>query len=304
MLLSKEKEAYFKKLYYSPSSPAGFGGIDALYRVVKEKKEYKITRRQIEQWLETQDTYTLHHPVRIHFKRNPVIAEGIDSQWQIDLVDVQSLAKYNDNYRFLLTCVDIFSRYAWVEPLKNKTGVATVEAFKRILNSKRKPATVQADKGTEFLNKSFQSFLKQRGIKFFTTYSEMKAAYVERFNRTLKTKMWKYFTYKNTLRYIDILPELVAAYNHSYHRSIGTTPSKVTSGNENKIWRKLYGKKVKNRLNAVKYRLQVGDQVRISKERRVFKKSYLPSWTEEIFTVAKGYLEALLFIDLKIMTGS
>ena len=171
--------------------------------------------------------------------------------------------------------------------MKNKTGVATVEAFKRILNSKRKPATVQADKGTEFLNKSFQSFLKQRGIKFFTTYSEMKAAYVERFNRTLKTKMWKYFTYKNTLRYIDILPELVAAYNHSYHRSIGTTPSKVTSGNENKIWHKLYGKKVKNRLNAVKYRLQVGDQVRISKERRVFKKSYLPSWTEEIFTVAK-----------------
>ena len=91
------------------------------------------------------------------------------------------------------------------------------------------------------MNRKFQTFLKKHNIRFFTTQNETKASIVERFNRTLKTKMWKYFTAKNTLKYVDILQKLVKSYNHSRHRSIGVRPVDVNEDNENIVWQKLYG---------------------------------------------------------------
>ena len=190
-------EKYLKKVYYDTNHPSGFGGVDAVYRAV-QKDGVKISRKQINSWLRQQPTYTLHQPIRRRFKRNRVIVGGIDQQWQADLVDVTSLSRYNDGQRFLLTCIDIFSKYAWVIPLQDKTGQSLIKAFARILKDGRKPRLLQTDKGTGFINQKFQSFLKNNKIKFFTTHNETKASVVERFNRTLKTKMWKYFTAQNT----------------------------------------------------------------------------------------------------------
>ena len=120
-------------------------------------------------------------------------------------------------------------------------------------------------------------------IHLFTTNSELKASVVERFNRTLKTRMWKYFTAKNTRVYIDILQDIVHAYDNSYHRSIGQAPASVSLLNVGQVRRKLYGKSWTKPIRKFKFKL--GDQVRISKSRRTFKKGYLPSWTQEIFTV-------------------
>ena len=113
---------------------------------------------------------------------------------------------------------------------------------------------------------------------------------VERFNRTLKTCMWKYFTAKNTRVYIDILQDIVHGYNNSYHRSIGQAPASVSLLNVGQVRRKLYGNswtKPKRELGDPKPKRELGDQVRISKSRRTFKKGYLHSWTQEIFTVTK-----------------
>ena len=118
----------------------------------------------------------------------------------------------------------------------------------------------------------------------FTTYNETKASIVERFNRTLKTKMWKYFTANNTLKYVDILQKLVKSYNHSRHRSIGMRQVDVNKSNENIVWQTLYRKESKK---SVQFKFSIGDQVRISKAKRTFKKGYLPNWTEEAFTVTK-----------------
>ena len=101
--------------------------------------------------------------------------------------------------------------------MKTKTGENLVKAFKKILRKGRKPETFHTDKGTEFTNRQFQKLLKGHNIRFFTTHNETKASIVERFNRTLKTKVWKYFTANNTLKYIDILQKLVKSYNHSRH---------------------------------------------------------------------------------------
>ena len=141
---------------------------------------------------------------------------------------------------FLLTCIDVFSKFAWVVPLKNKSGETLVNGFHSILDLGRSPEKLQTDKGTEFLNRNFQSFLKEKNIHFFATNSELKASVVERVNRTLKTRTWKYFTAKNTRVYIDILQDIVHAYNNSYHRSIGQAPSSVSLLNVGQVGRKLY----------------------------------------------------------------
>jgi hypothetical protein len=210
---------------------------------------------------------------------------GIDHQWQADLVDVSRLSKENDGIKFLLTVIDVLSKYAWVVPLRDKTGRSLVEAFTEIFAEGRVPDRLQTDKGTEFLNRVFQSFLKTHGVKHFVTHNvETKASIAERFNRTLKTRMWRYFTRKGTQHYLDVLANLVRAYNHSHHRSIGRTPVSVSEENVADVLQQLYGHGGKDPV--AKFR--EGELVRISKARRTFKKGYLPNWSEELFTVSRG----------------
>ena len=268
---------YLASVYYDAKRSGGFGGVDRLYKDVKKEGKFNISRTKIKEWLMKQDTYTLHKPIRRHFRRNRVIVGGIDYQWQMDLADMQSMQKFNDGYRYLLVCIDVFSKYAWVVPLKNKTGLSLVEAFK--------PEKIITDQGTEFFNKHFKALLKDEDIELYNTYNETKASVVERLIRTLKTRMWRYFTAKKTMRYIDMLPDLVYSYNHSVHRSIKTTPADVTADNEKQVWRTLYDHN--DDVKHVKYKFKIGDQVRISKMKRKFEKGYLPNFSKEIFTISK-----------------
>ena len=262
-----------------------FGGVERLYRDVKKEGKYDISRAQLKKWLMKQDTYTLHKQARRHYKRNRVIVGGIDELWQMDLADMQAHAKENDGYRYLLVCIDVFSKYVWVIPLKTKTGPALVTAFKKILESGRKPQKIQTDEGTEFFNKHFKDLMKSEEIQLYNTYNETKASVVERVIHTLKTRMWRYFTAKRTRRYIDVLQDLVDSYNKSKHRSIQKKPINVTQENEREVWHTLYGEREKK--DPPKYKFEIGDQVRISKMKRTFEKGYLPNFSKEIFTVSQ-----------------
>ena len=194
---NKNSLDFLSDYYFNTKSPVAFTSPLALYREAK-KRYPSLIFHQVKTWLQSKDTYILHKPVRYNFPRNRVIVTGIDDQWQADLVDVSSLAHFNKGYKFLLTCIDVFSKFAWVVPLKSKTGESLVNGFQSILDFGRSPEKLQTDKGTEFLNRNFQSLLKESSIHFFTTNSELKESVVERFNRTLKTRMWKHFTAKNT----------------------------------------------------------------------------------------------------------
>ena len=158
-------------------------------------------------------------------------------------------------------------------------------AFQKILRGGRKPYKLQSDKGTEFTNRNFQRLLRDNDIVFFTTNNETKASVVERFNKTLKEKMWKYFTSKNTHKYVDVLSRLVSAYNRKKHSSIGKAPIEVKPSNENETWLTLYGNKPAKSHKKAPFR--IGDKVRLSAATRAFRKGYLPKWTEEIFTVSR-----------------
>ena len=157
------------------------------------------------------------------------------------ILKVPSKTIKNFEVRGNLTVVDVLSKFAWVEPIKTKSGENLVKAFEKICKRGRQPEKLHTDKGTEFTNRLFQRFLKDKNILFFTTHNDTKASIVERFNRTLKGKVWKYFTAKNTTKYIDVLQKLMYSYNHSRHRSIGMKPADVNPENESVVWQRLYG---------------------------------------------------------------
>ena len=159
------------------------------------KKTVKL--KDVRNWLKEQKTYTLHKPIRRKFLRCKTVVAGIDHQWQADLADMSKLSNSNDKFKFLLCIIDV---YAWAVPINDKTGKTLVNAFKSVLKSGRGPKSLQTDKRTEFKNKHFQTFLKSKKIQFFITENlETKASIVERFQRTFKSRMWKYFTHHRTL---------------------------------------------------------------------------------------------------------
>ena len=268
--------------YVDPGEPGSLGGVNAF------AKAHKISPRKAKKELEQLLSYTLHKPRRRRFSTLPTKVFSINEQFVLDLVDLQNLAKYNKGYKYLLTVIDVLSKYAWAEPLKSKSATAMVEALQRLWTKlgSRLPQKVQTDSGSEFYNSRVQSFFKKHGVNHFSTYGDPHGSVVERWNRTLKTKMFRYFTAKNTLNYINVLPTLVKNYNHSFHRSIQEKPVNVTVSNEHNIWYRLYGKKNEKKN---KPKCRVGDKVRLNKKFRAFKKGYLPGWTEEIFLVKKVY---------------
>ena len=263
--------------YHDPRAPGSLGGVQRF------AKAHRLPLKQAQRVLERDLAYTLHKPRRRRFPTVPVVVGGLDDQWVADLVEVQPLAKYNRGLRYLLTVVDVLSKYAWVQPLKDKTGVALVKAFEKILKQgRRHPNRLQTDRGKEFYNRTFQRWLDEQGIHHFSTEGDAKASVVERFNRTLKERLYRYFTAANTLRFDDVLPELVQGYNATRHRSIGMAPQDVTWDNEEAVWKRLYAKRLKSQK---KPKFNVGDRVRLNKIHRTFEKGYLPGWTEEVFVV-------------------
>ena len=273
-----KKSELLRRRYFDAKRVGSYGGVRAL------KRASRTSERFVKKWLSEQDTYTLHKPVRTTFKRRSVVVGGMHQQWQADLVDVSNLKKDNDGITFLLTVIDVFSKWAWCIPLKNKSASSLVAAFTELLSGV-KPMTLQTDNGLEFRNLSFQTLLKENGVHHFSTHNEeTKASIVERFNRTLKTRMWRYFTKHQTVRYLEKLRDFVWSYNNTYHRSLGMAPSMVNETNQEAVWQRLYG-----RDGGGKPKFVVGDRVRISKAKRRFKNGYMANWTEELFTVNSSH---------------
>ena len=268
-----------EKLYFNVKFPASFSGLNKFYKEAK-KVIPKLTRKDIRKWSQTSNTYTIHKSARKNFNRERIFTRGIDYLWEIDLVEVQFMQKENDGYRYLLMCIDTFSKYAWVRPLRNKTSSEVSKAFKSIIED-RKPKKVQYDQGMEFKNKEFQKLLREYDIISYEARNDTKAAIVERFNRTFKNKMYRYLTAENTLRYIDVLQDLIESYNNTYHRSIKMKPINVNEENEKKVHKTLLPI---NRMKA-KSKYKIGDYVRLSRKKRMFSKEHSPNWTEEIFII-------------------
>lgn len=224
----------------------------------------------------------LHAPARRIFPRRRVLVHGFDDLWQADLVDMQPHARINGGHKYILTVIDVLSKYAWGLPLKTKSGGEVANAFRRIFRH-RCPKNLQTDQGKEFYNSDVQKLLTKHGINHYSTYSVMKASIVERFNRTLKNSMWKEFTLNGTYKWINALPHLLAKYNAQKHRTIGMRPRDVTPAISDKLLRTVYN----NIKIAAPAKFKVGEFVRVSKFKTVFDKGYTPNWTTEVFKIVK-----------------
>lgn len=275
-----------EKVYYDPENPASYGGVKSLERGLGKKK------KEAAEWLKTQDTYTLHKPVRKRFQRNRYTVFGPNELWQADLNDMRGLSTHNDGTNYLLTVIDVFSKKLYVKPLKVKSGVEVANAFTQIFKNVKPPRCLQTDKGTEFTGAKVKQLFNKFNVKYCTTQNpDVKAAVVERVNRTLKTRMWRYLTYKNTYRYINVLDKLVSAYNKSPHSSLGhgICPNEVKNKQTVfKVWTHMYGGK-KGMPKRRKPKFKANDTVRIAKEKDIFTKGYETNWSKEVFVVDRKY---------------
>ena len=244
--------------------------------------QQKMTREKLFEIVSSE----IHKPVKRKFKRRKIITFGLDHIWAADLVDMKEWSNDNNGYKYILTVVDLLSRYAWTKPLKSKTAKEVKQAFEEIfLDSKTSPNKLYIDKGGEFHNIEMSKLLKQHNISVYSTFSEFKVSPIETFNKTLKHMMWRYFTKNNTRKWFDVIDKLVDKYNKSIHKSIGMSPKQA----RNKKYEEMlvnnqfvfYGPP--NR----KPKFKVGDFVRLSRIKGKFEKGYHPNWTLQVYQISK-----------------
>ena len=279
-----------KGIYYNPQNDGSFSGIDRLYTAVKNDGQLNISRHQIKKWLYKQDVYTQHTPSYVIFPKRRVYASTIDELYDVDLAEFPGkFPSSNSGVRFLLVMVDVLSRFLFVEPLKSKSENEVIKAFDEIFKrSNRICSKLRSDKGKEFVSRKVGRYLRSRGILHYVTNQETKASFAERAIRVLKHKIYRYIDHKSNYHFIDILPQIVKAYNSGYNRIIETSPDKVTRENDHLIWERTYLNTYINKLDKHKrYKFKVGDYCRISHERKPFFKSYKETYSEELFIIRK-----------------
>ena len=217
------------------------------------------------------------------FKRRHVTSLGVDRIWTADLADMRKYARQNKGYKYILVVLDVFSRYAWAQPLTSKTGVTTTQAFKDIFKKGNHSSYLWTDRGTEFYNASMRRLLKSKNIQLYSTHNEPKAMIAERFIRTLRKKIESNYILTGSRVWYDILPQLIHEYNTTYHRSLKMTPEEA--------------RKPENCMRVIKLQnwdrspekpvFEVGDRVRISVIKSLFSKGATANWSEEIFEIYK-----------------
>ena len=210
-----------------------------------------------------------------------------DNIWGADLADTQLIIKFNKGFKVLLRIIDIFSKYAWVVPLKDKKRVSIVDAFQKTSDDPNrsdakskgaKPNKIWVDIGSKVYNNSLNKWSKDNDIEIYSIHNEGKSVVAERFIRALKSKIYQYMTSLSKYLYIDKLYDIVSEYNDTYHRTIKMKPIDVKDNTYIDF---------KKESNEKDPKFKVGDHAKISKYKNIFTKGYMPNWSEEVFVVTK-----------------
>ena len=134
----------------------------------------------------------------------------------------------NDGYSYFAVFIDIFTRYLYTAEMKSLRGEEMINIFQRLIKEKiGKPKILRTDQGSEYENRNFNRLLNQNNIKHLYTYYKTKANYTERVIKTIRSKILKYLSEKDTLRWVGIPPDVTYGYNNSKRRSIKMSPKDV-----------------------------------------------------------------------------
>ena len=228
-------------------------------------------------------------PARRNFIRRKVVLKSRNDLLQVDLAQFDELARENDSFKYILVCINCFTKFLYCRKLKDKKASSTAKVMREILEESERQLKLpikncQSDDGTEFKGE-FYKLMKEKGINFYHTYSDLKASIVERAIKTLKNNLYKEMAKRGTYRYIDFLDETVDKYNNeTVHSTIQMTPKlAMLKRNEKKLLETVYNYERKR----VKTRFEAGDFVRISNKKFVFSRGFHPQFTPEIFKIAK-----------------
>jgi len=298
---------YLKTNYRSPGHPIAFSGVQNVYNYFKGRLKVNTIKKALSEL----ESYTLQREFHAG-QRNPSYSHYKRYRFEADLIDVQALAQYNDGVNYLLSCIDTWSRYAFVRPLQSKHGRIVLEAFKSILDEAgTKPKNITCDRGTEWINNNFKNYCLANGINLYAPDTSIHAAYIERFNRTFQNIVYSYMTEHETNRYLtrtlpngnvlELLPLFVSTYNNRKHRMIGVTPLEAETKPELQI-------DIQKRLNSYHEKikrknptLKIGDYVRIAKIKGKFSRGYNEQASQEIFRVHQ--VKTNLKIPLYVLTN-
>jgi hypothetical protein len=288
-MTSQEWDSYLSNTYYNPRTPGSFGGIIKLWQSIRKRndKPHGLTLKYVKKWLNKQETYRMHKKLRKRFRTEKLIFDNLDTVWSTDLISVQNIKKWNNNFTFLMVVVDCFSRFMFVCAIKKKTGEATAAAFQDIITTTgRVPNEIRSDAGGEYVNSKFDNMLKKYDIRHIICYGDTKCSIVERANQTLLHHLYKAFHFRNSYNFTEILDDVVWSLNHTVHSFIKKPPADVTNENAEALYENIYLPIINDRAQKEPvYSYQVGDLVRISRGVITFGKGFKPKFTSEIFRI-------------------
>lgn len=272
----------FSDIYYDIKNPLAYSSQKNIYEASR-KLDSSIRLADVKEWY-MQQRINIHKPRKKKFIRPKTVIKGPMLQYQADLIDYSNLSKQNEGKKFILTMIDIFSKKAFAVSIKNKSGLLVSRVLDEIFE-KEHPKYLQTDNGGEFYNFNVYAVLKKYKIKLFSTSNRtMKATIVERFNKTLRNKLSKYFTANRTSNYTKVLDDIVYGYNNTKHSSTNLKPAEVNGGplQNVKIRQALYND-ASRQFKGFKYK--VGDFCRVSVEKSLFSKGSDPNFSEEVFRI-------------------
>lgn len=265
-----------KQIWFDPEDPVGYTGVEKL------SKRTKTNKKETEKWLKNQLAYSLNKPMRRRFPTRKYKTSGLNDLWQLDLMEMIPFASINDGYKYILTCIDVFSRFARAVPIKSKSMNDMSDAINKLIKDVV-PNNIQTDLGKEFYNKRVKNIFQKQNINHYSVFSQFKAALVERFNRTLRDRLKKFFTKQGNKEWINVLPKVIKAYNHSNHRSLdGKRPIDIKD--DLNIWLS----RNKKHQSKKKPKYKVHDYVRISNlSASPFVKNFDQNWSDTVYQISK-----------------
>jgi len=287
------------KLYKNFEYPSAFTSLEPLFNEAR-KHSPKIPKKAVRDYLKTQEVYTKHRKAVRRFTRLPTFSPGPNTVWQADLGDMIKLSTRNKNFNYYLLCIDYFSRMIYLEPLKKKTGEDVIKGFEAIFKRVGKiPWKIITDAGREFIARNVQNYFSGREIQHFCEYTSPKwhAGMAERANRTVRERLYRYFTEVGHRRWLPVIQDIVSAINNSPNRSLGgMSPMDVHLDRNHAVNKlreqirlqtemsnKLIRKREKSDANAKSIR--TGTRVRIENNKNAFQKGYVGNFSSEIYTV-------------------
>lgn len=294
-----------ERLYYNPpptkassfaaaaATSSWLGSVQSLLRAAQMRNS-QIGRKDVEEFLAAQPAYTRHRKAVRRFPRMPTLPVGLHTHWQADLADLQRLKRWNNGFAYLLVCIDVLSRQLFVEPLRRKTAADVESAFRAIFKrSGFIPWRLYTDQGREFTAESVQQLFNEHQIthRLMFTSPQFHCGMAERVIRTLKEKIYRWFTAERTNRWVDIVQTAVASINASPHRSLGDgmAPRDVNFANaeqlRKKIWARIESAGKLSDSVRVRRQFKPNDVVRIERAKSRLEKGYLPRFTDALFRI-------------------